>query len=305
VSRKQGNEKVAVGLIQMSAGKDPKANLAKAEAKILAAARNGAQIVCLQELFRSRYFPQSEDAKNFTLAEPIPGPTTDSLSRLAKEREIVIIASLFERRSAGIYHNSAVVIDADGSILGKYRKMHIPDDPGYYEKFYFTPGDLGFPSFDTRYAKIGVLVCWDQWFPEAARLTSLSGAQILFYPTAIGWLSREPRPVAKAQRSAWELIQRAHAVANGLYVAAVNRVGREGKITFWGNSFVAAPSGEIMTRGSGDREEVLLVRCDLGKIDETRQNWPFLRDRRIDAYGALTARFLDEPPRRKSRKARP
>jgi N-carbamoylputrescine amidase len=289
----------------MSAGKDPKANLAKAEAKILAAARNGAQIVCLQELFRSRYFPQSEDAKNFTLAEPIPGPTTDSLTRLAKEREIVIVASLFERRSAGIYHNSAVVLDADGTILGKYRKMHIPDDPGYYEKFYFTPGDLGFPSFDTCYAKIGVLVCWDQWFPEAARLTSLSGAQILFYPTAIGWLSREPRAVRKAQRSAWELIQRAHAVANGLYVAAVNRVGREERITFWGNSFVAGPSGEVMTRGSGEREEIVLVRCDLGKIDETRQNWPFLRDRRIDAYGALTERFLDERPRRKSPKARP
>ncbi|MGH7829227.1 MAG: carbon-nitrogen hydrolase, partial [Candidatus Binatia bacterium] len=298
-------EQVAVGLIQMSAGEDTGANLAKAAARIEAAAKKGAEIVCLQELFRSRYFPQSEDAKNFTLAEPIPGPTTDNLSRLARAKEIVIVASLFERRSAGVYHNSAVVIDADGSLLGKYRKMHIPDDPGYYEKFYFTPGDLGFPSFDTRYAKVGVLVCWDQWFPEAARLTSLSGAQILFYPTAIGWLASEPRPVAKAQRSAWETVQRAHAVANGLYVAAVNRVGREGNITFWGNSFVANPSGEVMARGGGTREEVVLVRCDLKKIDETRQNWPFLRDRRIDAYGPLTARFLDESPQVKRRKVRP
>lgn len=281
----------------MSAGEDSGANLAKAIAGIEAAAKRGAQIVCLEELFLSPYFPQSEDAAKFKLAEPIPGPTTQSLSRLAQKREIVIIASVFERRSAGIYHNTAVVIDVDGSILGKYRKMHIPDDPCYYEKFYFTPGDLGFPSFQTRYARIGALVCWDQWFPEAARLTSLAGAEVLFYPTAIGWLQSERRDVAKAQNSAWELIQRAHALANGVFVAAVNRVGREGKLRFWGNSFIAGPFGEIISQAGGDREEVLVARCDLEKIAETRQNWPFLRDRRIDAYGALTARFLDEGSR--------
>lgn len=278
----------------MSAGEDPKANLAKAVAGIGTAAKKGVQVVCLQELFQSRYFPQTEDAKKFSLAEPIPGPTTQTLSRLAKVKRIVIITSIFERRSAGIYHNTAVVIDADGSILGKYRKMHIPDDPCYYEKFYFAPGDLGFPSFQTRYANIGVLVCWDQWFPEAARLTSLSGAEILFYPTAIGWLSGESRSTAKVQKSAWELIQRGHAVANGVYVASVNRVGREGKLRFWGNSFVAGPFGETVACAGVNEEKVLVARCDLKKIDETRQNWPFLRDRRIDAYGALTARFLDD-----------
>ena len=291
--RKKGKEEVTVGLIQMSAAEDPQANLARAVASIGTAAKRGAEIVCLQELFRSRYFPQSEDTKKFGLAEPIPGPTTETLSRLAREKAIVIVASVFEQRSAGIYHNTAVVIDADGSILGKYRKMHIPDDPGYYEKFYFTPGDLGFPSFQTSYAKIGVLVCWDQWFPEAARLVSLAGAQILLYPTAIGWLAHEPRKVAKAQKSAWELIQRGHAVANAVYVAVVNRVGREGRLSFWGSSFVAGPLGEIVAHAETDRDEVLIARCDLKKIGETRQSWPFLRDRRIDAYGELTARFLD------------
>ena len=289
-----------MGLVQMSAGEDPGANLARAVAGIEAAAKRGAQIVCLQELFRSRYFPQSEDAAKFELAEPIPGPTTRSLCRLAQKREIVIIGSVFERRSAGIYHNTAVVIDADGSMLGKYRKMHIPDDPCYYEKFYFTPGDLGFPSFQTRYARVGALVCWDQWFPEAARLISLAGAEVLFYPTAIGWLQSEPRGAAKAQNGAWELIQRAHALANGVYVAVANRVGREGKLRFWGNSFLAGPFGEIVARARGDREEILVARCDLEKIAETRQNWPFLRDRRIDAYGALTARFLDQDSQAKS-----
>jgi N-carbamoylputrescine amidase len=293
VSRKRGKEEVTVGLIQMRAGDNAEVNLARALAAIGAAAKRGARIVCLQELFRSRYFPQSEDTRKFGLAEPIPGPTTDTLSRLARDKAIVIVASIFEQRSAGIYHNTAVVIDADGSILGRYRKMHIPDDPGYYEKFYFTPGDLGFPSFQTAYAKIGVLVCWDQWFPEAARLVSLSGAQIIFYPTAIGWIAREPRRVAKAQKSAWELIQRGHAVANGVYVAVVNRVGREGRLSFWGSSFVAGPLGEIVARARTGRDEVLIARCDLKKIGETRQGWPFLRDRRIDAYGALTARFLD------------
>ena len=285
--------KIALGLIQMDAGTDPDKNLGKTIERIETAAKRGARVVCLQELFRSRYFPQSEDSRNFKLAESVPGPSTDALGAVARRKRIVIIASLFEKRSAGIYHNTAVVIDADGSIAGIYRKMHVPDDPLYYEKFYFAPGDLGFPSFQTRYAKVGVLVCWDQWFPEAARLTSLSGAQILFYPTAIGWIPKEPRTVAQKQRQAWELIQRAHAVANGVYVAVVNRVGREGKLRFWGNSFVAGPFGEIIARAGARREEILIARCDLGKIDETRQNWPFLRDRRIDAYGSIAARFLD------------
>ena len=292
---KREGQSVTVGLIQMSAAEDSGSNLAKAEARIRAAAKKGAQIVCLQELFRSRYFPQVEDAQKFNLAETIPGPTTEALSQAARANGMVIVSSIFEKRSAGIYHNTAVVIDADGAILGKYRKMHIPDDPCYYEKFYFTPGDLGFPCFQTRYAKIGVLVCWDQWFPEAARLVALAGAEILFYPTTIGWLKSEPRSVAQAQKSAWELIQRGHAVANGIYVAVVNRVGREGDLKFWGSSFVADPFGEIVTRAGGDREALLIARCDLGKIDETRRNWPFLRDRRIDAYGALTTRFLDQP----------
>lgn len=285
---------VTLGLIQMSAQEDPEANLAKAISRIRAAAKSGAQIVSLQELFRSRYFCQSEDARNFKLAESIPGPTTAALGALAREREIVIVASLFEKRSAGIYHNTAVVIDADGSVVGKYRKMHIPDDPLYYEKFYFTPGDLGFPSFQTRYARIGALVCWDQWFPEGARLAALSGAQILFYPTAIGWIPNEPRVVAQRQRNAWELIQRSHAVANGVFVAVVNRVGREGKIKFWGKSFVAGPFGEMIAQGSADREEAVIAKCDLEKIEETRQSWPFLRDRRIDAYGPLQSRFIED-----------
>lgn len=282
-----------MGLVQMSAAEDPVANLAKAIVRIREAAKKGAQIVCLQELFRSRYFCQSEDQRCFALAETIPGPTTDTLRRLSRELEIVIVASLFEKRSAGIYHNTAVIIDADGSVAGKYRKMHIPDDPLYFEKFYFTPGDLGFPSFPTRYARVGALVCWDQWFPEAARLSSLSGAQILVYPTAIGWIPKEPRAVAQKQRDAWELIQRAHAVANGVYVAAVNRVGREASLKFWGSSFVAGPSGEILARAGAQRDETLMARCDLGKIDEVRESWPFFRDRRIDAYGSLQRRFLD------------
>src|SRR5947207_14720361 len=291
---KAASEKVTLGLIQMSAGENPSVNLGKAIDRVDLAAKKGAQIVCLQELFRSRYFCQSENQRNFKLAEPIPGPTTEALGALACEREIVIVASVFERRSAGIYHNTAVIIDADGSIVGRYRKMHIPDDPLYYEKFYFAPGDLGFPSFQTRYAKISALVCWDQWFPEGARLAALSGAQILFYPTAIGWIAREPRTVALNQRNAWELIQRSHAIANGVYVASVNRVGREGKIKFWGRSFVAGPFEEIVALADCDREEVLFAKCDLGKIAETRQSWPFLRDRRIDAYGSLQSRFLDK-----------
>jgi N-carbamoylputrescine amidase len=285
---------VTVGLIQMSASERPEENLAKARRRIRAAAKKGAQIVCLQELFRSQYFCQTEDQRNFKLAETIPGPSTDALGKSASDNKIVIVASLFEKRSAGIYHNTAVIIDADGSIAGKYRKMHIPDDPLYYEKFYFTPGDLGFPSFQTRYARLGVLVCWDQWFPEAARLASLDGAQILFYPTAIGWIPNEPRAVAQNQRDAWEVIQRSHAVANGVYVAAANRVGREGKLKFWGGSFVAGPFGETVARAGGAREEILIAKCDLEKIEETRQGWPFLRDRRVDAYGSLQSRFLEK-----------
>lgn len=294
--RKKAEERVSVALIQMKADESPERNLVKAGAAIGTAAKRGAQIVCLPELFLSRYFPQTENEKMFELAEPIPGPTTEALSRLARDKGIVVVASVFEKRSAGIYHNTAVVLDADGSIAGIYRKMHIPDDPFYYEKFYFTPGDLGFPSFRTRYATIGVLVCWDQWFPEAARLVCLAGAEILIYPTAIGWLSGESRVVAESQRSAWELIQRAHAVANGVYVAAVNRIGREGQLRFWGSSFATNPFGGIAARAGADREEIVLARCDLKMIDKTRRNWPFLRDRRIDAYGALTARFLDEKP---------
>src|SRR5215831_6142438 len=277
----------------MSTSENPEVNLATALRRIRTAAKKGAQIICLQELFRSRYFCQSEDHRNFRLAETIPGPSTEALGKLAKDNKLVIVAPLFEKRSAGIYHNTAVIIDSDGTIAGKYRKMHIPDDPLYYEKFYFTPGDLGFPSFQTRYAKIGVLVCWDQWFPEAARLTALSGAQFLFYPTAIGWLPDEKEEINQAQHSAWETIQRAHAIANGVYVVVVNRVGCEGKLTFWGQSFVADPFGRIIARASATEEETLIVDCDLSRIDETRQNWPFLRDRRIDSYDALAYRFLD------------
>jgi N-carbamoylputrescine amidase len=284
---------VSVGLVQMSCSEHPEENLEKAVERIRLAARHGAQIVCLQELFRSLYFCQSEDTTCFGLAEPIPGPTTEALRQLAAELGVVVVASLFEQRAEGLFHNTAVVIDADGSLLGKYRKMHIPDDPLYYEKFYFTPGDLGFRTFQTRYAKIGVLVCWDQWFPEGARLTALSGAQILFYPTAIGWHLAEIPDERQAQHQAWEVIQRSHAVANGVYVAAVNRVGTEGGLQFWGASFVSDPFGRIVKRASHDTEEMLVVTCDLTRLETVRQNWPFLRDRRIDAYTHLTKRYLD------------
>ncbi|HEV8132747.1 MAG TPA: carbon-nitrogen hydrolase [Acidobacteriota bacterium] len=291
---KKKPETVTVGLIQMSCGTDTERNLKNAIFRVKQAAKRGAQVVCLQELFRSQYFCQTEDVQLFKLAETIPGPSTEALSKVARAGKTVIIASLFEKRAAGVYHNSAVVIDADGKIAGKYRKMHIPDDPLYYEKFYFTPGDLGFLSHQTRYGKMGVLVCWDQWFPEAARLTALAGAQFLFYPTAIGWLPGESTEVNQAQHQAWETIQRAHAVANGLYVVVVNRVGREGKLNFWGQSFVADPFGRILAKALPDKEEVLVVECDLSKIEETRHNWPFLRDRRIDKYEGLAYRFLDE-----------
>ncbi len=285
-----------MGLVQMSCAPKPEVNLKKAIELINSAAKKGAQIVCLQELFRSQYFCQTENIELFSLAETIPGPSTDTLSKVARQNKIVIVASLFEKRAAGVYHNTAVILDSNGKIAGKYRKMHIPDDPLYYEKFYFTPGDLGFRTHDTEYGKVGALVCWDQWFPEAARLTALSGAQFLFYPTAIGWLPNEQPTMNEAQHSAWETIQRAHAIANGVYVVVVNRVGREGELTFWGQSFVADPFGRILAKASADQEEVLIVDCDLDKIEETRQNWPFLRDRRIDFYTPLSARFLESTP---------
>ena len=287
-------KQIVLGLIQMRCKDDAEANLSNAIEKINSAASKGAQIICLPELFRSFYFPQSEDIEQFSLAESIPGETTEKLSKVAKAKKIVIIAPIFEKRASGVYHNSVVIIDGDGKIVGKYRKMHIPDDPCFYEKFYFAPGDLGFQNFNTKYAKIGVLICWDQWFPEAARLTALQGAQIIFYPTAIGWHDSEKKSVAEAQLQAWETVQRGHAIANGAFVVAVNRVGREGSLTFWGSSFVSSPFGEVLARANRDKEEVLIVKCDLDKIDQIRQSWPFLRDRRIDAYSAITSRFVDK-----------
>ena len=288
---------VKLGLIQTAGSADPDANLKKTLALADRAAQRGAQIICTQELFRSQYFCQSEDHKNFKLAEPIPGPTTDAFCKLAKKHKVVVIASLFEKRAAGVYHNTAAVIDADGSLLGRYRKMHIPDDPLFYEKFYFTPGDLGFKAWQTRYGKIGVLICWDQWYPEAARLTALQGAQILFYPTAIGWHPGEKKKDGERQHDAWETIQRSHAIANGCYVAVANRIGHEklaGKgIEFWGQSFVAGTSGEILARAGAAKEEILIVPVDLAVVDTARTHWPFLRDRRIDAYGNLMKRFVD------------
>jgi N-carbamoylputrescine amidase len=283
----------AVGLVQMRCSEDPAENLARAVEGIREAARQGAQTVCTQELFRSRYFCQSEDPARFALAEPIPGPSTEVLAKLAAELGVTIVASLFERRAEGLYHNTAVVLDADGSLAGRYRKMHIPDDPLYYEKFYFTPGDLGFQAFDTRRARVGTLVCWDQWFPEAARLTALAGAQILFYPTAIGWQFDESAEEDAAQHDAWETIQRAHAIANGVFVVVANRVGREDGIRFWGHSFVADPFGRVLARAPSDQEAVLVVECDLALVERVRQHWPFLRDRRIDAYPDLVRRYRD------------
>jgi N-carbamoylputrescine amidase len=292
------SSKVTLALIQMRCSAEPRENLAKALARIAEAADLGAQIVCLQELFTSQYFCQVEDHKYFQLAEEIPGPSTEALGRLAGERGVVIIASLFEKRSAGLYHNTAAIIDADGTYLGKYRKMHIPDDPLFYEKFYFTPGDLGFRSWQTRYAKIGVCICWDQWYPESARLTALSGAQILFFPTAIGWHPGEKEQSGTRQHNSWETIQRSHAIANGCYVAVPNRVGHEAPdggpgIEFWGQSFVADPTGQIVGKASVGEEEILIVEADLDSLDTQRTHWPFFRDRRIDAYGDLQKRFID------------
>ena len=286
-----------IGLTQMACSRDPNENLAKAEWRIREAAGKGAQIVCVQELYRSQYFCLEENAALFDLAEPIPGPTSEAFSRLAGELQVTLIGSIFERRAAGVYHNTALIFDADGSLAGTYRKMHIPDDPLYYEKYYFTPGDLGFRAFETRHAKVAALVCWDQWYPEAARLASLSGAQILFYPTAIGWHPSEKAQYGAAQYDAWRTIQRAHAIANGLYVAAVNRVGYEGVpdrgLEFWGGSFVADPFGQVLAEASHGGEETLIVECDPRRIEEVRRNWPFLRDRRIDAYSGICSRVID------------
>ncbi len=286
-----------VGLIQMRCSTDPDDNLARAAGLLRQAAARGAQIACLPELFRTQYFCQVEEAARFDLAEPIPGPTTSALCNLANETRMAIVGSIFERRTAGLYHNTAVVIDSDGTLRGRYRKMHIPDDPLYFEKYYFTPGDLGFQAFDTTYARVGTLICWDQWYPEAARLTALNGASILFYPTAIGWHQHEKAEFGAAQASAWETMQRAHAIANGVYVAAVNRIGHEGPLTggleFWGRSFVADPFGRILAQAGEESEEIVIVTCNPRLQEETRRNWPFLRDRRIDAYGPITERFHD------------
>ncbi len=286
-------EKVRVGLVQMRCSAQPERNMERTLDLINDGAESGCQVVCLQELFRSRYFCQEEDERRFDLAEPIPGPTTESLSSLARELELVIIASIFEKRAAGIYHNTAVVLDQDGSLVGKYRKMHIPDDPHYYEKFYFTPGDLGFQSHSTRQGRVGVLVCWDQWFPEAARLTTLAGAQMLFYPTAIGWIPGQSEQTNLAQHSAWETIQRSHAVANGVFVAAVNRVGQEDNLQFWGQSFICDPFGRVIAKASADDDEILIADLDLAGVERIRREWCFLRDRRVDAYGGLTSIYLD------------
>ena len=295
-SQVQRDSRFKIGLVQMACSTDADANLGKAIRGIRDAAARGAEIVCLQELFRSQYFCREENAELFRLAEPIPGPSTEALGAVAKELQVSIVASLFEKRAQGLYHNTAAILDADGALLGLYRKMHIPDDPLYFEKFYFTPGDLGFQNFDTRYSRIGVLVCWDQWYPEGARITSLQGANILFYPTAIGWHPSEKAQYGEAQLDAWRTMQRAHAIANGVFVAAVNRTGFEGPqdhgLEFWGNSFVADPFGRVIAQASVDQEQVLVTECDPKQMDEVRRNWPFLRDRRIDAYAPITQRWL-------------
>jgi N-carbamoylputrescine amidase len=290
----------AIGIVQMRVGTDTDANLRTAVERVEQAAARGARVICLPELFRSQYFCQREDAAAFDLAESIPGPTTSVLGPLARKLGVVIIASLFERRAAGLYHNTVAVVEADGSLAGIYRKMHIPDDPAYYEKFYFTPGDLGFKAFKTTQGTIGTLICWDQWYPEGARLTALQDAAVLFYPTAIGWHPHEKAEHGAAQRDAWRTVQRGHAIANGTYVAAVNRIGHEiitpgtAGIDFWGSSFIADPQGVVIAEASVDREEILVAEVDLARIEDVRRNWPFLRDRRVDAYGGITRRFLDD-----------
>jgi len=291
--------KFTVGLVQMSASDDANKNLKRAVAFIEQAAKGGAQVICLPELFRSQYFCQREDASLFDLAEPVPGPSTEAIGKVAREKKVTVVAPIFERRAAGLYHNSAAIVDSAGKVSGIYRKMHIPDDPAYYEKFYFTPGDLGFRAFDTSVGRIGTLICWDQWYPEGARLTAMRGASVLFYPTAIGWHPHEKELYGTAQREAWRTIQRSHAIANGVYVAAVNRVGHEKPsdggtgIEFWGSSFLCDPFGVVVAEGSSDGEELLIGEVDLARIEDVRRNWPFLRDRRIDAYAPITSRFLD------------
>ncbi|MCU1285615.1 MAG: hydrolase, carbon-nitrogen family [Acidobacteriales bacterium] len=299
------NEQYRVGLIQMSCSPDPDENLARACAKVREAAKLGAQVICLPELFRTQYFCQREDAELFDLAEPIPGPSTQAIADVAREMKVVVVASVFEKRARGLYHNTAAMLDSDGTLKGIYRKMHIPDDPLYYEKFYFTPGDLGFKAFDTAYGKVGTLVCWDQWYPEGARLTALMGANLIFYPTAIGWHPSEKEKYGEAQHDAWRTIQRAHAIANGVFVAVVNRVGHEdgnirGNVApvgqgleFWGGSFLADPFGRVLVEASHDKEEILIGEVDLKELEEVRRNWPFLRDRRIDSYGNIVHRFTD------------
>jgi N-carbamoylputrescine amidase len=290
------DSKFNIGLVQMKCSTDSGVNLQKAIAGIHEAAGKGAEIVCLQELFRSQYFCREENAALFSLAESIPGPSTEAIGAVAKSLGVAVVASLFEKRAHGLYHNTAAIIDADGSLAGIYRKMHIPDDPLFYEKFYFTPGDLGFLNFETRFSRIGVLVCWDQWYPEGARLTSLQGANVLFYPTAIGWHPSEKAQHGEAQLDAWLTIQRAHAIANGIFVAAVNRTGFEGTpkngLEFWGNSFVADPFGRVIVKASASEEQVVVAECDPKQMDEVRRNWPFFRDRRIDAYAPITQRWL-------------
>jgi N-carbamoylputrescine amidase len=294
-------DKFTIGLVQMKCTTNAEENLTHAIEKIREAASRGAQIISLHELFHGEYFCRTEDAGLFNMAEAVPGPTSERLAQVAKEKKVALVASLFERRAAGVYHNTVAVLDADGSFLGKYRKMHIPDDPLYYEKFYFTPGDLGFPNFNTKYARIGVQICWDQWYPEGSRITALSGAQVIFYPTSIGWHPHEKAEFGAAQLDAWITIQRSHAIANGVYAAVVNRVGYEGKpekgdpgIEFWGNSFVADPFGQMLSKASNTEEEILVVECDPAKSEDTRRNWPFLRDRRIDAYQPILKRWLSE-----------
>jgi len=290
-----------IGLVQMRCAPDAATNLAKAEVAIADAAKRGAQVVCLPELFTGPYFCQKEDAALFDMAEPIPGPSTERLAAAAKANKVVVVGSLFERRMAGVYHNTATVHDTNGEFLGIYRKMHIPDDPLYYEKYYFTPGDLGFKTFSTSKAKVGTLVCWDQWYPEAARLTALQGAEVIFYPTAIGWHPKEKAEYGEAQHSAWETSMRGHAIANGTYIAGVNRIGhelppdgdKEGGLEFWGGSFVSDPFGRILARASHDKEEILIVTCDRKLMEDVRRNWPFFRDRRIDAYSSITKRVVD------------
>ena len=289
-----------IALVQMACGADSNENVGSAVAKVEEASRHGAEVVCLPELFRSQYFCQKEDAALFDLAEPVPGPSTEALGKVAGQLNVVIIVPVFERRTAGIYHNSVVVVDSDGSIAGLYRKMHVPDDPAYYEKFYFTPGDKGFQAIRTSVGKIGTLICWDQWYPEAARLTTLQGAEMLFYPTAIGWHPSEKAREGESQRSAWQTIQRSHAIANGVFVAAVNRVGHEKSdaggdgIEFWGSSFVCDPFGTVLAEASIDKEEILFAEVNMGRVEEVRRHWPFLRDRRVDAYGGITKRFFDQ-----------